>query len=265
MTLREHANAWLQYVARFRAETTATRYTAGLKSFLEAFGDTEADALTVEALRVWHGERADALMVNTLAVETVVVKRLLREAKCPDLSDTLELPRKQKGKRSLGTTWAKVRAALKDSPEPERSALLFLLNTGLRSGEFLHLRPQDVKGKTIEIRAHNGWKPKSSASVRTIRKSKEASKCLRKLKGEPYICGDLTRDRLAKALEKACERAGLPRLTPHKLRALFLTSLCERGVHVEVARRLAGHANIAVTQGYFKLEQKALDDVMEKF
>ena len=246
MTLTEHATAWLVYFARFRAETTARRYQQALRSLLEALGDRDVDKLTREELRTWHGQRADKLKTNTLAVETVVVKRLLKEAKRADLADALESPRVNPDPKNIPVTWEQARRALRKAKEPHRSALLLMLNTGLRGGELEHLRPEDVEGNTIEVRARPGWKPKSRASTRTIPQSAEAKACLKKLKGTPHIC-ELTRDEYAHALEEACERAGLDRLVPHDLRHLFITRHMQKKTHTEIISRLAGHSNLSMT------------------
>jgi integrase len=60
-----------------------------------------------------------------------------------------------------------------------------------------------------------------------------------------------------RAIERACERAGVPKFTPHRLRHLAATrARAELGV--DVARALCGHSLAAVTEIYSKEVDKQL-------
>ena len=51
----------------------------------------------------------------------------------------------------------------------------------------------------------------------------------------------------------------------HAYRATFVTRLCENGVPIQIASKLAGHENITVTAKYYTdIEQDSMIDAIEK-
>lgn len=63
---------------------------------------------------------------------------------------------------------------------------------------------------------------------------------------DPYFPGSFG-DRLT----NLCERAGVPRLTPHELRHTFGTRAAEAGMQIELLSKMLGHSKIEVTMNIY--------------
>jgi integrase len=146
-----------------------------------------------------------------------------------------------------------------------RTLITFALRTGLRRGELLALRWQDVdlhagklvvrqsvvrgivdvpkSGKTREV-------PLSAATVAML-------KAHRHLRGPLVFCdeggGFLKVAKLNRVMESACKRAGLRHIGWHMLRHTFASHLAMRNVPLKAVQELLGHASIQMTMRYAHL------------
>lgn len=161
--------------------------------------------------------------------------------------------------------------------------LLLILNLGLRVGEALALKWEDIDyinnivhiNKTIQSNIINFNKEHGdNATYRRVKKSTKTDAGIRvlylnenvlwylqelkeydkrnKIKSE-YICctsvGTLNTTRnLQRSLDRLTRRAGVnKRVTLHTLRHTFGSLMLRRGVNIEVVSKLMGHANITIT------------------
>jgi integrase len=151
------------------------------------------------------------------------------------------------------------------SEEHWRPMLLTALKAGLRLGELLALRWDDVDlvSSRIVIR-RSYWKGRlttpKSGKPREVPMSpmlREALKRARHLKGE-LVFSDQDGAPLAKGetkwpLWRACQRAGLRRVGWHVLRHTFASHLVMRGAPLKAVQELLGHADIGTTMRYSHL------------
>jgi integrase len=134
----------------------------------------------------------------------------------------------------------------------DRFLLLFMLCSGLRSGEVRELRWSDVEGRYIKIR-----KSKTAAGIRTVilpkgvalelqAQEKRGLYVFTRENGDPLGKYDLKR-----MLDKATTRAGLRHLTPHTLRHTYATWVLSSGQgsggEVKALQELLGHAQASTT------------------
>lgn len=143
--------------------------------------------------------------------------------------------------------------------------ILVGLRTGLRQGELLGLRWEDVDVVAGRLRVRQAvargivGTPKNGKS-RVIPLSREAVRALkghRHLRGEYVFCQDdealLTKGQCKHPLWRACRRAGLRRIGWHCLRHSFASHLVMRGKSLKVVQELLGHATIEMTMRYAHL------------
>jgi integrase len=155
---------------------------------------------------------------------------------------------------------------LLDAAEGEwRAMILVALRTGLRFGELLALRWQDVDLVAGRIMVRRNWvngqlgTPKSGHS-REIPLGEEVLKALkshRHLRGPLVFCtmaGEVfTVGEPRYWLERFCRKAGLREVGWHALRHTFASHLAMRGAPLKAIQELLGHATIQMTMRYSHL------------
>ena len=150
---------------------------------------------------------------------------------------------------------------LKQLPEPAYTLLLLLVGTGLRVGEALGLRWEDVdlnrKNLTVRRYIWHGQvnSPKYAASERVIplgpvltehlqdRFSDPGAWVFEGDSGRPFDPRNLARRHLHPVLD----RLGIPRFSWHRLRKLHSTYLGDLSVSPRILQAQLGHADAALT------------------
>jgi integrase/recombinase XerD len=139
-------------------------------------------------------------------------------------------------------------------------------STGMRVSELCGLRVEQVDRERRLVRVRGkGSKERivpygRSAERSLVRYLEEARPRLAKAKLTPYLFlnyagAPLSRVGFWKLLRKYALQAGLPaNVTPHTLRHSFATHLIEGGADLRAVQELLGHASIATTQIYTKLD-----------
>lgn len=161
------------------------------------------------------------------------------------------------------------------APEEWRAMITVALRTGLRLGELMALRWQDVDltaGKlTVRQNVVRGiiGTPKSG-KAREVPLSDEALTTLKRhrhLRGPLVFCdlsGRMLRVPTTRyGMERACRIAGLRQAGWHMLRHTFASHLAMRGVPVKVIQELLGHATIQMTMRYAHLSPDVSRDAVK--
>lgn len=144
----------------------------------------------------------------------------------------------------------------RDAGDPLLIAWMLGLCCGLRRGEILGLNRDDVdvdqqlihvRRQLIRVdRRQLLTAPKSSCSIRDIPLPSTLAEMLRFIPSGRRIV-TATPDGLQKALEGACRRAGVPRITLHGLRHSMAAVAAVEGVPIKVLQQIMGHAQYATT------------------
>lgn len=147
---------------------------------------------------------------------------------------------------------------IKSAEEPLKTAIILLVNTGIRRAELFNLRWRDVdlRAKKLRVWPYEGFIPKGKRA-RSIPLNEEILKALRRLKSKsgdseyvfrPYRNIHTLRKRFI-GLLKPLGLTG----TLHDLRHTFASHLAMSGVPIPVVRELLGHSDIATTMIYSHL------------
>jgi integrase len=171
-------------------------------------------------------------------------------------------------------TFEEARRLVAASAAAWRPMIVLGLRCGLRQGELLALRWDDVDlvaGRLVVRRAVSRGvigTPKGGRA-REIPLSDDAARALREqrhLKGELVFAdekGDLlTKGECKWPLWRACQRAGLRRVGWHALRHSFASHLVMRGVPLKAVQELLGHASIEMTMRYAHLSPDVRRDAV---
>jgi len=155
-----------------------------------------------------------------------------------------------------------------------RAAILVGLRTGLRLGEIMALRWEDldlVTGRLVVSRTVSRGRIGSPKNGRT-REIPLGFDVLRSLKQHQHLKGEfvfpgpggrlLHRNETKHPLWRACRRAGLRRLGWHALRHSFASHLVMRGAPIRGVQELLGHATIEMTMRYAHLSPNVTRDLV---
>jgi integrase len=143
--------------------------------------------------------------------------------------------------------------------DPELAAVVLLMTyTGLRTGEALSLTVRSFKvqpGRVLVDHTKNG----EAASVKLPPRVQEAVMAVMPAAGRAFAWS--TSQGLCRALQAACQRAGLDYLAPHKIgRHAFAARLLRRGYDIKTVKEAGRWKKLAVVdESYGHLEQRAAD------
>lgn len=154
--------------------------------------------------------------------------------------------------------------------------VLTALKTGLRIGELLGLRWQDIQWEKKTLTVNHTW-CKVSKQLVSPKGNKERVIPLtpdvygifnRRDRSSEYVFGGIQRKQkgthtINRIIKEACERAGVRVITCHKLRHTFASHLAIRGVPIGVIQKLLGHTTIQVTMRYAHLSETSLRDSID--
>ncbi len=150
------------------------------------------------------------------------------------------------------------------------------LKTGMRKGELIHLRWEDVdfEQSLIRVGGHRDEHgtddtkthrerhlPMDAQLAGVIARQPRRSDC-------PYVFGTergtARKNNLNRELKKCAGRAGVEDVTLHTMRHTFASHLVMRGVDLASIKELLGHSTIQMTMRYAHLAKEHLRAAMEK-
>lgn len=258
-----------------------------------AIGALKLKDLRPEQLQHLYNEKVKAgLSATTVRYIHAVMHQALEQAVkngllVRNVSEATTLPRQVK-KEIHPLTLDQVRRLFQAMEEDRLFPAIYLeLATGLRRGELLGLRWQDVDLKAgtltvrqelVRIRNHDAQEgerktrlifqePKTATSRRTIPIPEDALAELKRWKArqneEKLLLGPAYEDNglvfcaedgrpldprsFTKHFDRMLKRAGLPHIRFHDARHTFATLMLELGEHPKVVQQMLGHSRIAMT------------------
>ena len=239
-----------------------------LKAVVTFFGDddlgtvSERELVRYQRWRLEHGRSP-----HTTNGELAVFSRVMRWAqKQGHIADVAKVERMHARRKAAIIPTPQEAVRIIDALPPRlRPLVRFLFETGCRKGEALNLTwdcVDEVNG-SVEIRARDGWTPKTEQSERRIPLNDGLLDMIRGLpKTGSYVFSGSDPDKpmcdFRHALDSAVEKADIRRrgervhLTPQSFRKAHATWQAMRGVNESVLQDLLGHApGSSVTKQYY--------------
>lgn len=175
---------------------------------------------------------------------------------------------------------------LKDNLDIRNSAVLLMFITGMRIGEIVALKPEDIniEKNTIKIsRTETRYKengknifavnpfPKTQSSNRTIVIPSNYKWFLRNLKAysenKEWVFMEkdkrLTTLLIRKRVYKMCKDTNIYKKSPHKIRATYDTILLDANLDKRFIQDQMGHANITTSEKYYHRNRKSIEKKIE--
>lgn len=284
-TLRQLAAQHLNHLEDTldRKSTTLHDYRIILRRHLyPAFGDTPVDRITADSISAYvAAKRRQGLAPNSIRNQLNLLHAILRRAVRRGLLavnpvDQVDRPRvvANRDRRLRFLQPAQINQLLAGVPDDplgqlERPLYLTAAMTGLRQGELLALRWQDVDFRADRVRVADSYTrgrlgaPKSRSAIRSVPLAERVVSALAELrKCSPFSADDdlvfahpqighyLDASRLRKRFQRALDRAELPRIRFHDLRHTFGTQMAAAGAPLRAIQEWMGHQDPSTTAIY---------------
>lgn len=248
------------------ADGTVAMYEQKLANLCDILGrDTPLADIGVEAVDRYFRTRDDeGASDSTQYKEWVALNGVLKSAKhrgrFPRDIGALKPPRltPKYVPRETWLTWTQADALLAELAGDHRRIVAFVLATGARRSEWMRAEGVDIDMKRGVVRIR-GAKTEGADAVVPI---PAPMRRWLKIAGQPPF-PPWTNAR--RGLERACKRAGIPRVTWNDLRRTFTSLLHQAGVPDHLLRHLTRHTTTAMIQRvYAKQTPEALAKLVDR-
>ena len=146
-----------------------------------------------------------------------------------------------------------------------KAIFLTLYATGLRVGEVVKLKMEDINSENMTIRVRQGkgrkdrFLPFSQPLLDILRQYVKLYRPTIFLFNGAINAQPLSIRAIQNAFQLAKEKAHLnPKITPHTLRHAFATHHMDEGTHLSAIKSMLGHTNIKTTSRYLHMSVQAL-------
>lgn len=202
-------------------------------------------------------------ITNALTIVATVF-RYARERKWTDKVVKIDKPKVKLTAKALKEE--EVDALIEHAEDWLKPHLIFLRNTGLRSGELMTLRREDVdlvNRRAVIRNTKNGEDrviPLNAAALKVIKEIPFDGLLFRDKDGKPWAYSkDMANKFLYRPVVQAAKAAGIRHVTPHMLRHTFATRLVEAGASMVVVQALGGWKSMESAARYAKADLRTQD------
>jgi integrase len=247
-------------------ETTFQNYVRTAAVIENLFGDTQLKDLNDIVVQNKIDEYAETHSRKTTHEVLLKIKTALRDAHARgyianDFAHLVKTRGENPPKRNKAlsiTDFKKLRNYVLQHPEDEFNLLVLLaLETGMRRGELLAIRPENLYEYGIEVKysispTSDDTSLKTLNAKRDVSINKEVYKLIHKIpvKENGYIFnfgGFKQSEQLADLLKKL----DIPKTTFHGLRDTHASFLFAQDIDIVYVSKRLGHVNIQTTQNYY--------------
>lgn len=148
-----------------------------------------------------------------------------------------------------------------------KAMLLMIYSAGLRAGELINLRINDIDSEKMRVFVRGGKGKKDRVTILSVKALNVLREYFKKHKPKVYLfegqSGDkYTTSSLRKVFQKALKSAGITKkVNLHALRHSFATHLLESGVDLRYIQELLGHNSSRTTEIYTHITHKGWEKI----
>jgi integrase len=252
-TFAADAEAWLEPYEGGRHNTYVT-YRGYVKRLNGMFGEWRTRDIDGPTLDAFSRDAEKHLASTTAAQLHGVLVRIIQSTGATVPHHVA--PKPGKPKRRTPVTTGEVKRIISALPASQQPLATFAALTGMRLGEMLGLKPEDVDGDLIWVRRQRGdmqrtWAPKTESGTRPVVLGPVAMEIVKAREGEDWVFPTSSTN-AQYHMRNALRRVGLwePGMGYHTLRH-YNASLRERvGQGLRGAQGELGHSSTSQTLGY---------------
>ncbi|OGO78686.1 MAG: integrase [Clostridiales bacterium GWB2_37_7] len=153
--------------------------------------------------------------------------------------------------------------------EKHKTILFLIYSAGLRVGELVRLKPEDIDSTRMLIKVNKGKGSKDRYTLLSHIALEQLRKYYKLYKPEVWLflgskVGDhITERTVQRIFENCCRKAKINKeVSVHTLRHSFATHLLESGVDLRYIQELLGHASTKTTEIYTHVTQKNISEIL---
>lgn len=192
------------------------------------------------------------------------VKFLYREViKKPEVIAKLPRPKRERKLPDVLSQQEVVRFIEKIENLKHRAILLLVYSAGLRVGEVVRLKPEDIDSDRglIHVRQGKGRKDRftilSQTTLEILRDYFKIYKPVKWLFPGAHPGNHITERAVQKVFDQTCKKAGIHKdVSVHSLRHSFATHLLEGGTDLRYIQELLGHVSSKTTEIYTHVSER---------
>ncbi len=143
-----------------------------------------------------------------------------------------------------------------------KAMLLMVYSSGLRAGELINLRINDIDGEQMRVFVRGGKGKKDRVTILSKKALETLREYFKKFRPKEYLFegqfgGKYSDSSLRRVFVTALKKAGISKkVTLHSLRHSFATHLLETGVDMRYIQMLLGHSSSKTTEIYTHITHK---------
>ena len=219
--------------------------------------NTFINEITNQRLAYYRDARIKEVSAQTVKHEINFVRRILKLAqsewgvKMPQGIPSIRLPRLPAG-RTRRINEAELQRIRNELRPLIADIVRLALETGMRRGEIISLRKDDIDWKTSAVLLRET----KNGSVRRIPLTAVAREIVNRHK--EHLPFPIKADSVSQAFERACKRAGVFDARFHDLRHEALSRFFEKGLNVPQVASISGHKDYRMLARYVHVEADLL-------
>jgi integrase len=262
-TFQDLAERYMQCYQRQRDPRT-------IKYLLPVFGHLRLSEITPQLIAKYRADRLKKVKPATVYQELSLMRRMFNVAirewgwikDNPVSKLSFSVGNSNARDRWLTLEEEKRLLEAADRPWWLRPLLIVALHTGMRKGEILNLRWEDIdlKRRLITVRTLKGGNKRIIPISTTLYETLKGFK-VRDLSGKVFPISPWT---VRSAFDKAVKRAQIENFRFHDLRHTFATRLVQAGVDIYMVKELLGHKTITMTMRYAHHYPESLRKAIER-
>lgn len=232
---------YLEDARQLRSPDTARYHAQRIGQWIEGRRASEAKAVAASIVRDMKPHYAAATINRSLSTLREGLKIAFELGRTPQHYGATIHRLAENNERYTSLTLAQVQKLATAAPASLRAFLWIAVFTGMRRGEIIALKAEDITRDVITVQAGNT----KTLKMRTVPIIPAVRPWLKQV---PL---GLTAEGVKTGFRRARERAGMPEVQFRDLRRSCGTLLVQQGVDIFVVSKILGHSSVNVTQQHY--------------